>query len=604
MLLMAAAALLLPAARDKALIVSPALMAGYAVLLMAWSPELRLGRLFDKFPARAALLIGFIAAAFLIQRVFAETFSHVFELVFNKIILLGALPADPARLSFDTKVQWTSSFVSPRLDEIPVLLWFSLPFGLIGLAVSLYRIFKKEAGGPEILSAYFTIATILLFLMFHRMSVLVAFFLALSIGAVALFKKPFHNFLVYLLLGMCFVFQVGMLREYSLLPFRPNQEDVKSVISFLKDDTDRSLPVLSSFELGSSIALYGGHPVNLHSKFESPVLWKKVKEVYMALFGPEEDFFRLCKRFGAGFFVYQDDMALGTGPGSMKYIVGVKQMRTDCPAFLFHFAPEKLKHFRLVYQNGTYRVFLIEGAQFSGKAVVKYDPLYDPDVFFEGGETGEFVEDKTITAGYANLRASGTWLKAGDRFFKAGDYQTAMVEYERALMLDRGSAAAGFALAAACARAGVANKATDALRLALSLEPAADLSRVEISDPDIWLTAGEGLFSDRDFPQAESAIKKALKLDPGSERARLSLAMAYFSQNKNSEAEAEFKKVVSLNPGNVEAWENLGKIYAASKDWNRAIAAIEKCAELNPASTQYRRVLNMLRSEAEKASRR
>ena len=433
---MVMAALLLPVLKDKYFICSPALMLGYGLLAAFWLPDLQNGNKRRNVIIRYLIIIALFVASLVIQEL-AAGYSHAYGLLFSKIRFLGLLPEDPARLSFEAKTMWTSSFVSPEWIELPSLLWFSLPVGMIGVVIMIYRLSRRKAEHHELVIVYFTVYTFVLFLMMQRMAVFAVFFLALSMGALTLLRNRLLKSAIYGCLGLCFLIQLFiMLDSLGLKVFRPDQNQLKSLLSYIRSKTDRDAAVLTTFELGPAVALYTGHPVILHSKFESKLLRDKVKDVYTSLFQREEEFYELCKRYKAGLFVYHSDIALNSSPMSTRYLVGAVALKTDCAAFLFHFAPDKLKHFTLLYQNPLYRVFKVGARTAYDELVIKYEPIYDLDNFLKERKGSEFIADAVLESGRARLGNSETHRKIGDRFFVSEDYQTAVLQYKRALGID------------------------------------------------------------------------------------------------------------------------------------------------------------------------
>ena len=146
---------------------------------------------------------------------------------------------------------WTSAFVSPHPIELPIMLSASLVFGPIGAAIIFFKMLKKEAGACELTISFLAAATFFLFLMIHRMSVFAVFFLALSIGALSHIKQNRFRYALYGSLGAALAIQLFLLPRFGLLMFRPNQNDVKSLLSFVNTQIpQKDTAVLTTFELG------------------------------------------------------------------------------------------------------------------------------------------------------------------------------------------------------------------------------------------------------------------------------------------------------------------------------------------------------------------
>jgi tetratricopeptide (TPR) repeat protein len=597
---MVGASLLLPVLRAKYFIFSPALMLSYGLLAASFVPTLKGGDKPGKTVTGPVVIIVLLAASLVIQKLIGA-YSHIYELILAKIRFLGVLPQDPAKLSFEAKAVWTSAFVSPKLIEIPILLSFAFLFGAIGATIMIYRIYRRKAESYEVMIVFFTICTFFLFLMIHRMHVFAVFFLALSMGALTFTRSRRLKHTVYGVLAVCLIIQLYfMVNHFSLKAFRPDQNNLKSMLTFIRENTAKDSAVLTTFQLGPSVAVYTGHPVILHSKFESKILRDKVKDVYTSLFQSEVKFYELCRRYKADLFVYQTSLALEGRPMSVRYLAGAIPLRTDSAAFLFHFAPEKLKLFRLIYQNPFYRVYKVGWKAAPQELDLRYEPIYDLANFLDGDKPGEFVSEAVLEAGVAGLRRSDTHRKIGDRFFHSGDYKVARLEYERALVLDRQNKRALWGLSKSLLKAGEKVRAMQALRAALLLDPNYDAATLDIQQPDLLLVMGAHELDRKQYERAKNIFKMAIKVKPDSEEAYLGLGEVLLRQEKLAEARAAFLKVISLNVHNHNAYEDLARVYTAQGDLEKATIYIKKSLAINPDQPHLYKVLDELRKLIQK----
>ena len=597
---MVGASILLPVLRAKYFIFSPALMLSYGLLAASLIPALKGDNNRKNTIIGHFVIIALFAASIIIQKLMGA-YSHIYELIFAKIRFLGVLPEDPAKLSFEAKAVWTSAFVSPKLVEIPMLLSFAFLFGMIGAIIMIYRIYRRKAESCEVMIVFFTICTFFLFLMIHRMHVFAVFFLALSMGALTFFRNRPLKYAMYGLLVVCLTIQLYlMVNFFSLKAFRPDQNHLKNMLSFIRENTDKNSAVLTTFQLGPVVAVYTGHPVILHSKFESKLLRDKVKDVYASLFQSEVEFYELCRRYKADLFVYQTSLALEGMPMSIRYLVGAIPLRSDSAAFLLHFAQNKLKLFRLIYQNPVYRVYKVGWQTAPEELDFRYEPIYDLANFLGGEEPGEFISDAVLGSGLASLRSSDTHRKIGDRFFLSGDYKIAGLQYERALAIDQQNAMALWGLSKALSKVGEEAKAMEALRSALLLDPNYDATFLDIQNVDMLLVMGAYELGRKQYDRAEEIFKFAIKVKSDSEEAYLGLGEALLRLGKLEEAKAAFKKVISLNVQNHNAYENLAKAYTAQGDLGNATIYIKKSLAINPDQPHLYKILDELRKQMQK----
>ncbi|CAB1062092.1 hypothetical protein D1BOALGB6SA_6868 [Olavius sp. associated proteobacterium Delta 1] len=596
---MLAASLLIPVLRAKYFVVSPALMLGYALLALSWISLRRNDSNRSSAMAAGLGILGFLGASLVIQG-YLGTYSHVYGLLSYKLKFLGVLPQVSGSLPFEAKAMWTSAFVSPQLIELPIMLAASLVFGPIGAGIIFFKRLKKEAGTYELMIAFLTLGTFFLFLMIHRMSVFAVFFLALSMGALTRVKQNHFRYTLYAGLGAALVVQIFLLPRFSLMAFRPNQNDLNSLISFIRTDTAKDTAVLTTFELGPSVAAYTGHPVTLHSKFESKLLRDKVKLVYRTIYQDETQFYELCRRFEVGLFVYQVNMVLNGGPGSIRYLADANPLRTDSAAFLFQFLPDRLQHFSLAYQNSSYRVYRVAAPVPSAVPSVEYEPIYDLDIFTADKDLPEFIDDAVLKEGIAKLGQPQTYLKTGDRFFEAGDYKTAARQYQRALMLGRSDKQAAWSLATALSISGEVDRAQRALEVAVELDPDYDPTALNIAEAQALILLGRKAFKRKQYLKSEILFQNALADRPGSEEAYFGLGLALWQLKKFAAAQSAFQQVVTINSENHQAFEYLGKIYAVRNNLAQAVASVKKSLELNPAQPELEKVYHLLQNRLAK----
>ena len=121
-------------------------------------------------------------------------------------------------------------------------------------------------------------------------------------------------------------------------------------------------PVLANFGVSASIATYGGCPVVLHPKFESPEIRSLVREYGEALFkGGEAEFRDWMESKGATVYVHSMGEFSEIQPGlQMRYMVDALDPASDAAARLFEQRPEELKGFVSQFANRKYRVFRLK----------------------------------------------------------------------------------------------------------------------------------------------------------------------------------------------------------------------------------------------------
>ncbi len=93
--------------------------------------------------------------------------------------------------------------------------------------------------------------------------------------------------------------------------------------------------------------------------------------------------------------------------------------------------------------------------------------------------------------------------------------------------------------------------------------------------------AGHHAFKENDFESAARNFREAVELNPENIDARVSLGVAWMSQNKLVEAEAEFRKVIELSPASGVAYSNLGNALVRQGKLQEAIEPLREALSVD-----------------------
>jgi serine/threonine protein kinase/Flp pilus assembly protein TadD len=116
--------------------------------------------------------------------------------------------------------------------------------------------------------------------------------------------------------------------------------------------------------------------------------------------------------------------------------------------------------------------------------------------------------------------------------------------------------------------------ALDAAQRAIALEPELAEAHLALGTVCVW--------SMWDWTRAETALRKAVELAPGSTEALRGLAMLQYVLGRLDEAISLARKAVELDPLSVTGFAVLGRIYRAAGRYEEAEAALRKALELEP----------------------
>ncbi len=556
-----ACALILPVLRAKLFIFSFPLMLSYALLVPLWLPSRFTTDGLKRRLWAALSIVLFLAAALILQNC-TESHSYLWSLILTKLRYFASQPQDPSFIPFEARILWSAGFVTPSPKAVLILLSGPGLFGVAALLVLALQILMGKARKGQIMLVYFTLCFLLLFFIIYRLHVFAAFFLSLPIGYLVTLRSRPVKVLAYLIMAACLAYTVQSLRFIRIGAARPPQGYVNDVIKFIKAGSDKDEAVLSSFQFGPAIAAYAQRPVILHSSFESKRIRDKVKQVYTTLYAGEQDFYEVCRQYKAGLFVYESGMAISGGPGSIRYIAGKTALGKNSAAAKFHFAPEKLKNFGLVYQNDRYRVFRV-GEKTPPEQVkgLPYVPLYDLSLYCDPYQLGENIDDWIIATGLKKLRSPQTHKMLAQRFLSQGNLKTAILEYHRALSLNPQDTGILLDLGKALYQSGEKEKGLQVIRLAFAKDLTLNVNSLDIQDSAIWIVLGRDELTAKRFPRAQSFLSKAVELQPDSD----------------------------------EAYNLLGRVLAVSGEYEKAIEAIEKSLSLNPDQPNLTTILNYIK---------
>jgi hypothetical protein len=355
-----------PYLRAHGFAVSPIMLWVYGVGLHAFvRAAVRRGWIRERWAAPGVvwtLTLLPLLAGIAVRTSFAQAYAHFAELLWAKVRYLNTKPLDPALLTFDQRILWVPGLNSAtwRLTRalFPGMLWLSLVLVPFGACRSEFR------SNPEI-GQYLWLfgASLVTYAIFARFHVFVALFAVICIGwglagLMARFPRLKPAALV------C-VMAVAAMEAHGVLG-RPERwgrtgvyyDELQELTEWLQTHVAPE-PVLANFGVSGSILAYGGCPIVLHPKFESPQARRRVQEyAYIMFTGTERSLREWACRYGAEYLVYSMGEFASVGQEQqMRYMANALNPPDYAPARRFEFSPDACRYFRLVWGNRKYRVF-------------------------------------------------------------------------------------------------------------------------------------------------------------------------------------------------------------------------------------------------------
>jgi hypothetical protein len=221
---------------------------------------------------------------------------------------------------------------------------------------------------------FFLLASLVSFILFFRFHVWLVLFacgmLGLWAGRPAGAGGRWRRWLPVVLLAVGWLLEGSQTWREPLRWGRPNvyATETEALMEHLRKYAAPE-PVLANFGISASIATYGGCPVVLHPKFESPEIREKVREYGEALFkGDEEGFCDWMEAQGATVYVHSMGEFSEIQPGlQMRYMVDALDPATNAAARLFEQRPEELQFFVPTFSNRKFRVFRLKRSPLSAR---------------------------------------------------------------------------------------------------------------------------------------------------------------------------------------------------------------------------------------------
>ncbi len=352
--------LLFQSLRASLFVLSPPLLAGYALLAQHVLWRSLQTPFWKRLAGWVAFLALFAALALLVAHDHYARYSHVYTLIFDKIRFFNVKPDNPALLGFESRVMWTSSFVSPSFREMFAWLGMAWIAAAAGVWIALGQLRARPLRAAGLVALWMLAVFVVLFAMIWRMDVFAAFFVCLFAGGAcpreARSRQGMTAIAVLLALVSVGYWQVSR-RAMATDAAPPGQ--TRPVIDFLRNKTGENDVVLALFQFSPVICAYADRPVIVHSKFENRRVREKVEEFYTSLFKSEKDFYGFCRTYGARYFVYEPSMLLDRSGGSLRYMADRLTLAPDAVVLQFQFAPQSLAHFQLVFQDDFYRIYRV-----------------------------------------------------------------------------------------------------------------------------------------------------------------------------------------------------------------------------------------------------
>ncbi len=106
--------------------------------------------------------------------------------------------------------------------------------------------------------------------------------------------------------------------------------------------------------------------------------------------------------------------------------------------------------------------------------------------------------------------------------------------------------------------------------------------------PELWFELGNAAAGELDFPQANQAYERALKLAPGNASLLCTIGHQYLGLRQLDQARACFESAVAADPNHVDARINLAVWFEKERRLDEAWECVEACRAKHPRDDQAR----------------
>jgi hypothetical protein len=264
------AGVMVPALREAGFLLSPPLLGALALFAAdLLRMRFRLGRLATLLAAAAVAIVLLGAAAGIGG---SGGYDHVWEVLAAKIRTLGALPADPAAISFDARLLWQGPFATLEFRWIwPLFGWGTLLF-LATLPRAVAGGWRGERSAEGVVLALLWISALAAWL-FSRTAILPGLLIPVA-GVVVLARLP-HRRVALALAGVLLSLQAlafaGYLRDYRISWYLPpvRQDEIAALVEWVAEHLEPDEAIAGDFMNSTAILVHCGNGIVLQPKYET-----------------------------------------------------------------------------------------------------------------------------------------------------------------------------------------------------------------------------------------------------------------------------------------------------------------------------------------------
>ncbi len=223
--------------------------------------------------------------------------------------------------------------------------------------------------------------------------------------------------------------------------------------------------------------------------------------------------------------------------------------------------------------------------------------------------------------------AKRKYVESGQKYMGQKKYESAVIQFKKALQVDPRYAEAHYQLATADLELQHFQEAYQELSQAVELdknhikaclalgslylaghqadkaeEKARHVIELDANNADAYVLLGNALMVEKRQQDAVDAFTRAISLKPDDTDAYLNRGLLYAFMKQDASAEQDMRKAISLDPHKLSAYANLAGFYFYTKDPKKAEEVYRLAIQNNPDSpSPYLRLAGLLLHEGRKA---
>ncbi|MBN1695458.1 hypothetical protein JW879_08675 [candidate division WOR-3 bacterium] len=200
---------------------------------------------------------------------------------------------------------------------------------------------------------------------------------------------------------------------------------------------------------------------------------------------------------------------------------------------------------------------------------------------------------------------------SGDLFIKTGEYEKAVVQYEKWAKREKNNPQAYVSLSVPYYKENNYIKSAEYLKRAFEIDKDSaekavlfyeDLLEVENYSWDIFYNGAKGFLDEKQLEIAEGFVEEAEKVSDSNYKAMSYVlhGRIYMTKGKDDKAFDYFNKALDIDADNVEGNVSLGEIYTNQNEFDKAIFYLKKAVSIGPENFLAHKLLGQNYLNAEK----